>query len=302
MGLGHDHGATSLGEAHRARLWIALAIAAAIMAAEIVGGLLTNSLALLSDAAHMGTDALGIAMALAAITAVRRAAAHPRRTFGMYRLEVLAALANAALLLGVAAWVLSEAVGRFAEPPDVKSLPMLITAAIGLVANAVSLSMLRAGAKESINVRGAYYEVLGDLLSSVGVIAAAAIIMTTGWWYADPIIAVAVSLFILPRALRLGRDALRIILQTAPPHIDVVAVSESLKSVTGVRDAHDLHVWTLTSGMDVASAHLALEPGHELADVLAEARARLERDYGISHATLQIEPADAEEVCATPSW
>lgn len=300
MGAGHDHGAASLGERHRSRLWIALSIALTFMTVEIIGGLYANSLALLSDAAHMGTDALGIGMALAAIMAVRRAAAHPHRTFGVYRLEVFAALANALLLLAVAIWVFTEAVGRFNDPPDVKSLPMLSVAVVGLIANTVSLSILRAGSKESINVRGAYYEVFGDLLSSVGVIIAAAVIMTTGWWYADPIIAVTVSLLILPRALRLGRDALRIMLQTAPADIDVTAVSRSLRQIDGVRDVHDLHVWTLTSGMDVASAHLTVHPDHDFAEVLSRAQATLDHEYGVSHATLQVEPAGC--VMRETSW
>lgn len=302
MGAGHDHGAKSLGEKHRYRLWIALAITVTYMVVQIVAGLLTNSLALLSDAAHMGTDAIGTGMALAAIIAVGRAAAHPRRTFGLYRLEVLAALANTVLLFGVAIWVGYESFQRFDDPPEVASTPLLVVAALGLVANLVSLSLLRSGAKESINVRGAYFEVMGDLLGSVGVIIAAIVIATTGWYYADPIIAMAMAAFILPRAAKLGRDALRILLQTAPPHLDLPAVTRALAEVDGVENVHDLHVWTLTSGMDVASAHLSVAADAELAGVLAAARHRLETGYGISHATLQVEPAASDAACEQPSW
>ncbi|ADD41902.1 cation diffusion facilitator family transporter [Stackebrandtia nassauensis] len=302
MGAGHDHGAKSLGEKHRYRLWIALAITVTYMLVQIVAGLMTNSLALLSDAAHMGTDALGTGMALAAIIAVGRAAAHPLRTFGLYRLEVLAALANTVLLFGVAIWVGYESIQRFSEPPEVASIPLLIVASFGLIANLVSLSLLRSGAKESLNVRGAYFEVMGDLLGSIGVIAAAIVIATTGWYYADPIIAMAMAAFILPRAAKLGRDALRILLQTAPAHLDLKAVTRSLADVDGVEDVHDLHVWTLTSGMDVASAHLSISADAVLGEVLAAARQRLETDYDIKHATLQVEPSASDKACEQPSW
>lgn len=302
MGAGHDHGAKSLGEKHRYRLWIALSITVAYMVVQIVAGLLTNSLALLSDAAHMATDALGTAMALAAIIAVGRAAAHPRRTFGLYRLEVLAALANTVLLFGVAIWVGYESLQRFDDPPAVASTPLLIVASIGLVANLAALSLLRSGAKESINVRGAYFEVMGDLLGSIGVIVAAIVIATTGWYYADPVIAIAMAAFILPRAAKLGRDALRILLQTAPPHLDLPAVTRALTDLDGVEDVHDLHVWTLTSGMDVASAHLSIRAEAELSEVLAGARNRLEAGFGINHATLQVEPAASDAACEQPTW
>lgn len=302
MGAGHDHGVKSLGEQHRGRLWAALTITTTVMLAEVVGGLWSGSLSLISDAGHMGTDALGIAMALAAIIAVRRAAGHPRRTFGLYRLEVVAALGNTLLLFGVAIWVVYESIGRFSSPPEVEPIPMLIVGSIGLVANLVSLLMLQSGAKESINVKGAYLEVLGDLLGSAGVLVAAVIILTTGWWYADPIIAIAIGLFILPRAAKLGRDALRIMLQTAPAHLDIKAVTTTLESVAGVHNVHDLHVWTLTSGMDVASAHLTITRNADLGQVLATARKALHDEYHISHATLQVEPDDSTSECEMLSW
>ncbi|GLZ81713.1 cation efflux system protein [Actinorhabdospora filicis] len=302
MGAGHDHGAKSLGDAHRTRLLAAFVITTGFMVLEVAGGVLTGSLALISDAAHMFTDALGIGMALAAIFAIRRADGARHRTFGLYRLEVLAALANAALLFGVAIWVLVEAVRRFGDPPEVLTGPLMIVAVAGLIANIASFLLLRDGAKESINVRGAYLEVLGDMLGSIGVIGAALIIQLTGWWYADPIMAVAIGVFILPRTWRLGRDALRILLQSAPAGMDVEAVRGSLHGVPGVEDVHDLHVWTLTSGMDVASVHLSINAGADLGDVLNEARQALHDGYGIHHATLQVEPAGSARDCETLSW
>jgi cobalt-zinc-cadmium efflux system protein len=303
MGAGHDHGASAAhaGARHRARLWWAGGLLAWFMVVEAVAALATGSLALLSDAGHMFTDVLGIAMALAAITAAGRAATDSQRTFGLYRLEVLAALANAVLLTGVAGYVLIEAARRFTYPPDVPAGWMLAVATGGLMANLVAFALLRSGAKESINVRGAYLEVLGDLLGSVGVIVAAGIIAVTGWSYADPIVAVVVALSILPRTFALGRSAVRILVQAAPRHLDVAVVRDRLAAVPGVCDVHDLHVWTLTSGMDVASAHLSLDPGAELGTVLAGAREALHTDFAIDHATLQVEPLGSGR-CAPAGW
>jgi cobalt-zinc-cadmium efflux system protein len=304
MGAGHDHGTQVLraGAKHRARLWWAAGMLAAFMVVEAAAALMTGSLALLSDAGHMFTDVLGIAMALAAITAAGRAATDSHRTFGLYRLEVLAALANAALLTLVAGFVLVQAVRRFTDPPEVPAGAMLVVAFGGLVINVIAFGLLRAGAKESINVRGAYLEVVGDLLGSVGVIVAAGIIAVTGWSYADPIAAVIVALMILPRTFGLGRSAVRILVQAAPEHLDITAVRARLAAVPGVCDVHDLHVWTLTSGMDVASAHLSLEPSAELAAVLDTAREALHDDFHIEHATLQVEPVGTSGKCAPAGW
>jgi cobalt-zinc-cadmium efflux system protein len=290
------------GARHRKPLWAALAVLATFMIVEAVAAWLTGSLALLSDAAHMFTDVLGIALAVAAITAAGRSSRGSHRTFGLYRLEVLAALANAVLLFGVGVFVLVEAVRRFGDPPQVLVGPMLLVAIAGLIANVVAFLLLRAGSKESLNVRGAYLEVLSDLLGSVGVIAAAVVMATTGWLYADLVVAVAVGVFILPRTWQLARAALRVLVQAAPPHIDVAAVQASLIDVPGVADVHDLHVWTLTSGMDVASAHLSLGAGAELGPVLAAARTRLHDGFGIDHCTLQVEPSTAEKVCDGVRW
>ncbi|TCB96476.1 cation transporter [Micromonospora zingiberis] len=304
MGPGHDHQAAASNAAHRhfGRLWAAFALLSILMVVEAATALRTGSLALLSDAGHMFTDVLGIGMALAAVAATRRARTDPQRTFGLYRLEVLAALANAVLLSGVAVYVLVEAVRRFGDPPEVLAGPVLVVAVLGLIANIVAFVLLRPGAQESINLRGAYLEVLGDLLGSLGVIGAAALIALTDWWWADPLVAVAIGLFILPRTWRLGRAALRILVQAAPEHLQVTAVYDRLATVPGVAGVHDLHVWTLTSGMDVASAHLTVTPGADVGGILAAARAALREEFHIEHATLQVEPGAAPGACGAVEW
>jgi cobalt-zinc-cadmium efflux system protein len=304
VGAGHDHGGATSRAAveHRGRLWAAFGLLAALMLVEAVTALLTGSLALLSDAGHMFTDVLGIGMALAAITAARRAAGDPQRTFGLYRLEVLAALANAVLLSGVAVYVLIEAVGRLDDPPEVTAGPVLVVAVAGLLANIVAFALLRSGARDNINMRGAYLEVLGDLLGSVGVIVAAVVIATTRWWWADPLVAVGIGLFILPRTWRLGRAAVRILVQAAPEHLDVPAVRSRLCAIPGVSDVHDLHVWTLTSGMEVASAHLTIDHDAEVGTVLTAARSALTEEFQIEHATLQVEPGASAGSCGPTTW
>jgi cobalt-zinc-cadmium efflux system protein len=303
VGAGHDHGSAARGgQAHVGRLWAAFALLTALMVVEAVAALRTGSLALLSDAGHMFTDVLGIGMALAAITATRRGTRDPQRTFGLYRLEVLAALANAVLLSGVAVYVIVEAVRRFDDPPAVLAGPMLVVAVLGLLANLAAFALLRSGAGESINMRGAYLEVLGDLLGSVGVITAAVLIAVTDWWWTDPLVAVAIGVFILPRTWRLGRTAVRILVQAAPEHLQVSAVRDRLAAVPGVQSVHDLHVWTLTSGMEVASAHLTVAAGSEVGAVLTTARTVLHDDFKIDHATLQVEPAATPGACGQIEW
>ncbi|HWG99258.1 MAG TPA: cation diffusion facilitator family transporter [Pilimelia sp.] len=308
MGAGHDHGAHAAraGDRHRGRLVVTVTLLAGFTLVEAAAALYSGSLALLSDAGHMFTDVLGIGMALAAMTAARRAArpdgADPQRTFGLYRLEVLAALGNAVLLSAVAVYVLVEAVRRLGDPPQVRLGAMLVVAVGGLLVNLVAFLLLRAGARQDINLRGAYLEVLGDLVGSVGVIVAALVIAGTGWWYADPLVAVAVGMFILPRTWRLGRAAVRILVQAAPEHVDVPAVRAALAAVPGVCDVHDLHVWTLASGMDVASAHLTLDPQADIGTVLAAARVALHEGFHIDHATLQVEPATATGACEPAGW
>lgn len=303
MGAGHDHGRQAhTGYRHRGRLLAVFLLLAGFMVAEVIAALATGSLALLSDAGHMFTDVLGVGMALAAIAAAARTTGDSQRTFGLYRLEVLAALANAVLLSGVSLYVIIEAVRRFGAPPDVLAGPMLGVAAAGLIVNIVAFALLRTAAGESINAQGAYLEVLGDLLGSVGVIVAGVVIAVTGWQWVDPLAALAIGLFILPRTWRLGRAALRILVQAAPAHVDVAAVRARLGAVPGVSDVHDLHVWTLTSGMEVASAHLTVDPGTEVSAVLAAARKALHDEFRIEHATLQVEPGTPPTACGPTGW
>ncbi|MBP2338795.1 cobalt-zinc-cadmium efflux system protein [Saccharothrix coeruleofusca] len=301
MGHGHGHGASG-GAKHVGRLWIAFAVGAAFMVVEFAVGIATSSLALVSDAAHMLTDVVGVGMALAAIMAARRASTGRGRTFGLYRAEVLAALANAVLLFGVAAYVVYEAVGRFGDPPAVPGLPVVLAAGAGLVANVVAFLVLKDGAKESINVRGAYLEVLADLVGSVGVLVSGAVTLVFDWRYADPLMGVAIGLWVLPRTWKLAAGALRILFQHAPERLDVAEMQSDLATLPGVEEAHDLHVWTLTSGMEVASAHLTTCQDADPAEVLESARELLARRYHIEHATLQVEPGDSARKCREIPW
>lgn len=282
-------------------LAIAFCLVVLFMVVEAVAGFLTGSLALLSDAGHMATDALGLGMALAAIVAASRSGGGQSQTFGMYRLEILAALANAVLLFAVAGYVLWEAFERLQDPREIQTTQMLIVAILGLLVNVVSWWLLRSGASESLNVQGAYLEVLADLAGSVGVIVAAIVMIATGWPYADPLIAALIGVFILPRAWRLGGQAIRILVQAAPTGLDLGAVSSGLDALEGVEDVHDLHVWTLTSDMEVATVHLTIADGVDPHDVLDDARRLLEHGYGIDHATLQVEPLSHRE-CSEVSW
>lgn len=299
----HDHGpaARRAGARHAGRLAGALVLVAVFFVVEVVAGFLTNSLALLSDAGHMLTDVLGLGMALAAIRLASRPADRSRRTFGLYRLEILAALANAVLLFGVAAYVIYEGIRRLGDPPEVLSGPMLVVAVLGLAVNVVCFFLLRAGAGESLNVRGAYLEVVADALGSVGVILAGVVMATTGWRYADPLVAAGIGVFILPRTWRLGAQAVRILVQAAPPEIDLSAVRSDLVALPGVIDVHDLHLWTLTSDMEVASAHLMVAAGTDHHGVLDQAGQVLRERYRVVHATLQVEPDD-HRGCDQVTW
>ncbi|MHB0981048.1 MAG: cation diffusion facilitator family transporter [Thermoleophilia bacterium] len=275
---------------HKRPFIVAFALSATYMLVEAVAGLLLNSLALLSDAGHMLTDVAGLGMALAAIHFAESTGRDPSRTYGLYRLEVLAALANSFLLLAVAVYVLFEAYGRLMEPSAVPGAPLIVVAAGGLLVNLISFRLLKAGAKESLNVRGAFLEVVSDLLGSLGVIVAGVILLTVGWGWVDPVIGALIGLFILPRAARLGRDALRVLLEVAPKEMDIGRIRERLAGLKGVASVHDLHVWTLTSGLQMASAHLRLAEGADCGSVVPEAASLLEREFQISHATLQCDP------------
>ncbi|WP_137121285.1 cation diffusion facilitator family transporter [Segeticoccus rhizosphaerae] len=297
--MGHDHvhshaSAATAGGRHRTPLLIAFGLTASYMLVELGAGIWTGSLALLSDAAHMGTDVLGLGMALAAITLAQRAGS-AQRTYGTYRLEVLAALANGLLLFGVAGYVLYEAWHRFSDPPAVPGLPLLVVACVGLVINLISFRLLAAGAKESLNLKGACLEVFADMLGSVGVIVAAVIIYTTGWRYADPLIGAGIGLFILPRTFRLTAQAVRILMEVAPTGLDVEAVRAAILALPGVDEVHDLHIWTVTSGLESASGHVVLAQGADLHEVLDRVTALLAKEYDVAHATIQCEPADHQD-------
>lgn len=304
MSGGHSHGPRpgSTGSAaaqHKRPLTIAFGLTAVFMVAEVVGGLVTGSLALLSDAAHMATDVLGLGLALAAITLAQRAKDRTGpNTYGTYRLEVLAAVVNGLLLFGVGAYVLVEAVRRLASPPDVPGATVAVIAAGGLVVNLISLRLLRAGSEESLNVRGARLEVLADTLGSVGVIAAGIVTAVTGWPYADPLVAAAIGLFVLPRTYRLMRQAVRILMEAAPPGVDVGAAQRGLQALPGVAAVHDLHIWTVTDGIESASAHVVITPDADWHAVLDSTRELLARDFGVTHATIQVEPHDHSEAPA----
>ncbi|MFZ2281981.1 MAG: cation diffusion facilitator family transporter [Prosthecobacter sp.] len=259
---------------------------------EVIGGLVTGSLALLADAAHMLTDVGGLALALFASWMSSKPAT-PARTYGYYRVEIFAALINAVVLFGISFWILYEAWQRFRDPPAVSSLPMLAVAAVGLVINILGMRMLKKGSEESLNMRGAYFEVVSDLLGSIGVIVAGVIMLTTGWYYADPVFSVVIGLFILPRTWKLMFEAVDILLEATPARINLAEVEKALLVSGGVTAVHDLHVWTITSGMDAVSAHLVLVPGATLEtgwELVQTIRERLRKDFDIAHATLQLEP------------
>ena len=291
---GHNHGAVALRASarHVRPLLISLGLIVTFLIVQVVTGLITGSLALLSDSGHMATDALGLSMALAAIRAASTARNHSQRTFGLYRLEILAALANAVPLFGVAGYIGFEAVNRLGGTREVSSAPVLIVGTIGLVVNVIAFMLLRAGSKESLNVQGAYLEVMSDMLGSVGVIVAAVVWGITGWTWVDPVIGAAIGIFILPRAYKLGRTAIRVLVQAAPAHLNVATLQADLTAIVGVVDVHDVHVWTLTSEMDVASAHVMVAPDVDTHGVLDQARTMLAERHGITHATLQVEPSD----------
>jgi len=300
MSPAHSH-VPRAGRRHLRSLSIAFGLVAGFMVVEAVAGALTGSLALISDAGHMATDALGLGIALAAIVAADRAATGGSRTYGLYRLEILAALVNAVLLFAVAGYVVYEAVRRLQEPIEVQTTPMLMVAVAGLAVNVIGWRLLRSGARESINVRGAYLEVIADLAGSIGVITAALIMIFAGWPYADPLFAALIGLFILPRAWSLGHQALRVLVQAAPAGLDLDSIRRDLSAIPGVVDVHDLHVWTLTSDMEVATVHLMTRDQTDPHPVLDQGRSILRDRYHIAHATLQVEP-DTHQGCSEITW
>ncbi|MGW1277749.1 cation diffusion facilitator family transporter [Streptomyces tsukubensis] len=306
MGAGHDHGHTHGGPpptgtaaaAYQGRLRVALTITLSVMVLEIVGGVVTGSLALVADAAHMATDGIGLGMALLAIHFANRPPS-TNRTFGLARAEILAALANCLLLLGVGAYLLFEAVERFITPAETKSGLTIVFALVGLVANVISLALLMRGQKDSLNVRGAYLEVLNDALGSVAVLVSAVIILLTGWQAADPIASLLIGLMIVPRTVKLLRETLNVLLEAAPKDVDMAEVRRHIVELPGVEDVHDLHAWTITSGMPVLSAHVVVAQdvldavGHER--MLHDLQGCLGDHFDVEHCTFQLEPVGHAE-------
>jgi cobalt-zinc-cadmium efflux system protein len=266
----------------------ALMVSIGIFVVEIGAGIASNSLALLADAAHVFADVSGIAFALVAV----RLAARPRsdaRTFGLYRLEIVAAAANALLLLGVAAFVFYEGLRRLIAPPEVEGGLMTLVAAGAIVANLVSVRLLSGGRDESLTVRGAYLEVLGDLLGAAAVLVAGIVVLVTGWHQADALASLVVAVLIVPRTVGLLRDSLDVLLEATPRGVDLDHVRGHILDAPGVSDVHDLHAWTITSGMNVVSAHVVLSEDAKAGDILDHLATCLSADFDINHSTFQLE-------------
>ncbi|QSE89640.1 cation transporter [Rhodococcus pseudokoreensis] len=303
MGVGHGHshghtqGAGEVGPSRGRirRMVIALVILLAFLVLEVVVGLTVNSLSLLADAGHMLTDVVGMSMGLVALLLARKGSATAARTFGWHRAEVLTAMANAAMLLAVAIWVFYEAISRIGDVPELPGMALILTASVGLAANLVVMLMLRADSRDSLAVRGAYLEVLADAVGSVGVLIAGAVVLVFDWPYADIIVGVLISLWVVPRAMKLAAASLRILTQASPEDVDVESVQADLEALPGVTGVHDLHVWTLTTGMDVATVHLTTEA--DSSAVLEAARTVLESHH-LSHATVQVESTANGRHCA----
>ena len=292
MSMGHVHGAAGHGGTaagrHKNRLIGALALTTTFMAVEVIGGLWTGSLALLADAAHMLTDAGGLALALIAIHFAERSAT-PQRTYGYARMEVLSALTNAVVLLLLTIYIFYEAYQRFRNPPEILGTPMLLVALLGFAVNLASMALLSSGSSESLNVKGAYFEVLSDMLGSLGVIVAAGIVIFTGWTLADPLIGAGIGLFIIPRTWILLKQAIHILMEGTPPEIDIALLEQKLLNISGVIAVHDLHVWTITSGLDAMSCHLVVSDMTQARATLIRAQEAMKADFGLTHATIQIE-------------
>ena len=297
MASGDGFEITAAGE-HRKRLIVVLVITVGVLFAEVVGGLISGSLALLADAGHMLTDSTGLMLALIAAYLATRAAT-VKRTFGLQRTEVLAALSNALLLVAVAVWVLIQAVDRLRNPIEINSRLMLVIAAVGVVANLVGFLVLRPVQAKSLNIRGAYLEVLGDLLGSLAAIAAAVLILLTGWTPFDAIASLVIVVVIIPRAWLLLREVVDVLLEAAPRGVDLAEVRDHILRVRGVVDVHDLHAWTITSGVPVLSAHVIVDNAcisegrsDEVLDRLGEC---LGGHFDVSHCTFQLEPVGHQE-------
>ena len=285
---------------HKNRLWVVFALTSCFLAVEVIAAFATGSLSLLADAAHMLVDTGGLLMSLLAVWFAERPAT-PAKTYGYYRVEILAALVNGVVLCLLSAGILIKAYERLWAPPQVPPVPILLVAAVGLVVNLVGIGLLRSGAGESLNVRGAYLEVLGDAASSAAVIVAAAVIWATGWAIADPLASLAIALLILPRTWTLLRQAVNVLLEGAPPHLDVSEIESALCAAPGVQRVHDLHVWTLTSGREAMSAHVVVAPDAAKDRILEDLHVILHARFGIDHTTLQLETEPTQLLRITSS-
>ena len=293
MGDSHGHVTSAAGK-NKKSLAIVFGLTSFYLIVEIVGGLWTGSLALLADAGHMLTDVAGVGLALLAIWFAEKPAS-PERTYGYYRVEILAALTNAVVLILISLYILYEAYERFKNPPEVESGWMLGVAAIGLVINLIGVYVLRSGSTESLNMKGAYFEVLSDMLTSIGVIIAGIIMLTTGWYYADPIISAGIGLFILPRTWALLKDAVGVLIEGTPADVDIALLRESLGKIEGVTGVHDLHVWSLTSGVNAMSVHTVITGDDQHDAVLTRVHEFCTKNFKISHVTVQTECAGFAE-------
>jgi cobalt-zinc-cadmium efflux system protein len=291
----HTHGSR-----HKRRLLGALALTASVLAVELAVALWTGSLALLADAVHMFTDAGAILLSLGAIWVAERPAT-TTKTYGYYRVEILATLVNGVALCVLALGILWHAWGRLWAPPEVPGLPMVLAATLGLAVNLGSMRLLHTGASESLNVRGAYLEVLGDALSSGAVLVAGAVIALTGWRAADPLAGAAIGLLILPRTGALLWQAVNVLLEGVPPHLDVTEIGLALAEAPGVLRVHDLHVWTLTSGREAMSAHVVVDAGAASDRILQALHLLLHARFGIDHTTIQVETDSPSLLQITPS-
>lgn len=285
MGAGHDHAAAI---SYEKPLWWAFGLTLTFLVAEVVGAFWTNSLALLSDAAHMGTDVIALAISLVAVRLSRRPP-DAKRTYGYARMEAIGAVVNGGLLFLVAGYILWEAVHRFQEPPAVASTGMMVIATLGLVINLISMRLLKAGAGESLNIKGAYLEVWADMLGSVGVLLAAVVIKFTGWHIADPIIAVLIGLWVLPRTWTLLREAGQILMQGVPAGVDLETIRKTMLGHAGISAVHDLHAWALGSREPVLTAHVVVDDAGDVDQVRQSLTQVLADQFGIEHATLQVE-------------
>ncbi|HEU5240644.1 MAG TPA: cation diffusion facilitator family transporter [Ornithinibacter sp.] len=299
MGAGHGH--AHPGATHRWRLRVAFVLVGAYFVVELAAGVVSGSLALLSDAGHMAADVVALGAALVATRIATRPDRTGRRTFGSYRAEVFASGLAVLLMLGVSAYIVVEAVGRIGADPEVASTAMLVVGGIGLVVNTVALVLLRGGAAESLNVKGAYLEVVADTVGSVGVVVAGLLVAATGSAVWDTAVALAIAAFVAVRALFLAREVLAVLGQHAPAGIHPPDAEAALRGVADVVDLHDLHLWTLTSGMNVATAHLVCRDGADPTRVLTDAATVLRERFAIDHATIQVEPSSAR-ACVETSW